>query len=76
MHELNELGVVFHKEVSWRSNACTAEKTYDRTKDDQREWFHPDARPTGPQRDGYPCGDLVEYECPYCGLLFDRELAQ
>lgn len=38
---------------------------------------HPDAREVHDgQRDGWPGGDLVTYECPHCKRRFEIELAQ
>lgn len=52
------------------------------TKDDpwkpgDKRGIHPDAREIrDSQRDGYPGGDLVTYECPHCKQRFEIELAQ
>jgi len=53
---------------------CTAEDPW--TPERGNRSVHPDARETGPQRDGYPGGDWVTYKCPHCGRLFDVELPQ
>ncbi len=37
---------------------------------------HPDAREVGEQEDGYPGGDIVTYECPYCRVRWTQELPQ
>lgn len=39
--------------------------------------IHPDAREVhDSQRDGWPGGDIVTYECPHCRQRFEIELAQ
>lgn len=39
--------------------------------------IHRDAREVhDSQRDGWPGGDLVTYECPHCKQRFEIELAQ
>ncbi len=40
------------------------------------QWYHPDAKTVGRGRDGWPGGDLQDYRCPHCGLLFTVEVAQ
>lgn len=74
--DLEELGVSFEAKVEWKHYACTAGRLCDRTRHDMREWYHPESKPKGPQRDGYPGGDLVDHECPHCGLFFTLELPQ
>jgi hypothetical protein len=37
---------------------------------------HPDAHAVGQQRDGWPGGDIVTYECPHCGHRWEAELPQ
>jgi hypothetical protein len=37
---------------------------------------HADAAEVGKQRDGWPAGDLVTYECPHCGHRWTAELPQ
>lgn len=56
---------------------CTAEKPYDAKNPDHKGfWRHPDAVAVGDQRDGWPAGDLQDFECPHCGLRFTMELPQ
>ena len=37
---------------------------------------HSDVHEVGKQRDGWPCGDMVTYECRNCGHKWDAELPQ
>lgn len=37
---------------------------------------HADAHEVGDQRDGWPGGDIVTYECPHCGHRWRAELPQ
>lgn len=37
--------------------------------------IHPDAKELY-QSEGGPGGDIVEYKCPNCGLVFEQELPQ
>lgn len=53
---------------------CTKYTPYVESKDD-RKWQHPDAVEID-QLDGYPCGDIVIYQCPHCNVLFKIELPQ
>ena len=42
---------------------------------DDSKWVHPDSIELD-QYDGYPSGDIVEYECPHCKITFKVELPQ
>ena len=48
------------------------------TKEDpgKHHMYHLDAHEVGEQQDGYPGGDIVQYECPYCGASWKEELPQ
>ena len=53
---------------------CTADEPW---KPGELRGVHPDAREVNDsQRDGYPGGDLVTYECPHCKQQFEVELPQ
>lgn len=56
---------------------CTSDAPWDRIRGRATgdRIIHPDAKETA-QRDGYPGGDIVDYECPNCGVRFSVELAQ
>lgn len=56
---------------------CTADKPWDRVKGRNTgdRIVHPDAKEQR-QRDGYPGGDYIDYECPHCGVTFSVELPQ
>jgi hypothetical protein len=51
------------KETPWHEGATPAQTV------------HVDAKEIR-QRDGYPGGDIVLYECPNCGKRFEVELPQ
>ena len=56
-------------------NICTKDDPWDKSKSGRTS--HPDAiEVDDSQRDNYPCGDLVDYDCPHCGLRFKVELPQ
>lgn len=55
-------------------HTCTAQDPWTAEKSKRAE--HPDAKEVGEQQDGWPCGDLQDYECPHCGLYFTEELPQ
>jgi hypothetical protein len=53
---------------------CTAETPL---KPGELRGVHPDAREVhDSQRDGWPGGDTVIYECPHCKQRFEIELPQ
>lgn len=57
---------------------CTKDRPWDkhtRPKRGKGRVVHPDANEIR-QRDGYPGGDVVDYECPNCGVKFSVELPQ
>jgi hypothetical protein len=41
-----------------------------------KRWFHPKAVEIGEQRDGWPSGDLQDYQCPFCNKRWTEELPQ
>jgi len=53
---------------------CTAEKPW--KLEEGLFAVHPDAQAVGAQRDGWPSGDLQDYQCPHCGQFFTVELPQ
>lgn len=54
---------------------CTKELPYTKDRAKNKRIIHPDAVEQR-QNNGYPCGDIVDYECPNCGKEFSIELPQ
>lgn len=54
---------------------CTKDNPYTIDGAYGRRVIHPDANEKT-QHDGYPGGDIVDYECPNCGKEFSVELPQ
>lgn len=57
-----------------KTHRCTKADPWDTSKGDLV--MHPDAYEVGRQRDGYPGGDLQDYECPHCKHRWTQELPQ
>lgn len=67
--------MIIPKEPNVSEKVCTASDPWDHTPDRSVRVVHPDAVEVE-QRDGYPGGDYVDYECPHCKHQFSVELPQ
>ena len=54
---------------------CTKETPWNKIRNREIKVVQPDAEEIS-QRDGYPCGDYIDYKCPNCGHEFSVELPQ
>ena len=56
---------------------CTPQNPYTLERDEPNaRWVHQDVHEVGEQEDGWPCGDIVTYECRTCGKRWKSELPQ